>query len=188
MIFRLLVSLLSNICSPFHFLWGPIGKKMLHFCQQKWKRNVNFRGRGNSQAQTRSWSLHNVVWLIFLCHPSAPTEVKNGQLKQWWRSCGAPAVRKGLVLNEGGAAACVWHRSCHVTDPALGLPSGNVLFGTLPSASAPWNALSDTTAGFGLHAEQGSSLIICICFLGGFSLPKERIREVKPSESVAISR
>lgn len=78
-------------------------KKLLHFCQQKWKRNVNFRGRGNSQAQ-RSWSLHNVSWLIFLCHHSAHTEVKNRQLKQWGRSCGAP--EKG-ISSESGWSFCL---------------------------------------------------------------------------------
>lgn len=68
----------------FSFPLRPCRKKnCCIFCQQKWKRNVNFRGRGNSQAQTRSWSLHNVSWLIFLCHHSAHPAVKNRQLKQW---------------------------------------------------------------------------------------------------------
>ena len=52
----------------FSFPLRPCRKKLWHFCQQKWKTNANFRGRGNSQAQMRSWSLHNVSWLIFLCH------------------------------------------------------------------------------------------------------------------------
>lgn len=102
MIFQTFALIVKQYFSSFSFPLRPCRKKKknccIFFCQQEWKRNVKFRGRGNSQAQSRSWSLHNVLWLIFPCHPSAHTGVKNRQLNQWGKELWSSSCEKGISI------------------------------------------------------------------------------------------
>lgn len=119
---------------------------------------------GREMLTLEAGGIHGHRWgaaVCIMCHGSsfcatpAHTGVKNWQLKQCWRSCGAPAVRRGLVLSEGGAAACVWHSPCcHTSRSGASLWKSPGL--DPPFCPKPWNAPAWHTPKFGFHAGQGS--------------------------------
>lgn len=149
MIFRLLVSLLSNIFSPFHFLWGPVRKNCCIFVNRNGREMLTLEAEGIHRHRHRAGACIMCGGSSLCASLLTLSEIQTIKTELW---------REGAGLSEAGALPA--------TDPGLGLPFGNVLLGTSLLLQLPGICLHITALGSIVPGSVGITHHLCLFLVG----------------------